>query len=73
MSDFIIEYYPITERYYPKYKGEYMFQDSSTGIIKCESFGMDFALYRSTEEQADRLIAKFKEQQLKENVIIIQK
>lgn len=33
-SRFSIEYYPITDRYYPKYKNYYLSTDYNTGIVQ---------------------------------------
>lgn len=66
---FSIEYYPITNRYYPKYKGYYLGTNPLTGIIeKKEEYLFAFAEYGRNEQQAKKLIEKFKEQWLKVNV-----
>ena len=73
-SDFTIEYYPITKRYYPKYKNYYLDTDYHTGIMEVkEPYLFSYCDYGSTEAEAEALIARFKEQRLKENVIIIKK
>lgn len=73
-SCFSVEFYPLTKRYYPKYKNYYMMRNWQTGIIEPrESFLFVYADYSSTEEGAEKLIAEFKEQQLKENVRTIEK
>lgn len=73
-SCFSVEFYPITKRYYPKYKRYYMATRYSTGIVELkEPFLFSYADYGNTEEEADEIIKKFKEQQLKENVVTILK
>lgn len=73
-SDFSIEYYPLTGRYYPKYKDYYLKTHSFTGIVeKKEDYLFVFADYGDTEQQADKIIEKFKEQYLKENVQTIKR
>jgi hypothetical protein len=69
---FTIEHYPLTERYYPKYKSYYMCKEGSTGIISHKGEHMfPFALYSPTQEGAISIIERFKEQQLKNNINII--
>jgi hypothetical protein len=73
-SDFSIEYYPLTDRYYPKYKNYYMGTEWTTGIIVLkESYRLAFADWGKTEEEADKIIERFKEHQWKENVVTIKK
>lgn len=73
-SCFSVEFYPLTNRYYPKYKNYYMGTRWATGIVELkEDYLFSFADYGNTEAEADKLIAKFKEQQLKENVRTIEK
>jgi hypothetical protein len=68
-SRFSIEYYPITDRYYPKYKSYYLQTRHSTGIVeKIEDYLFSFAEYGKNEDEAKKLIERFKEQWLKENV-----
>lgn len=68
-SRFSIEYYPITGRYYPKYKSYYLKTHYSTGIVeKIEDYLFSYAEYGRNEDEAKKLIEKFKEQWLKENV-----
>ena len=69
-SDFSIEHYPITKRYYPKYNDYYYLKvNELTGIIeKKDAYFFSHADYGETEEEAKELIEKFKEQQLKVNV-----
>ncbi len=70
--DFTIEYYPLTKRYYPKYKNSYIYRNSSTGIMETSSF-MAYSEYAYSEKDVDEIIKLFKEQYLKENVIIIKR
>ena len=73
-SLFSIEFYPITNRYYPKYKHFYMGKNYSTGVIEPkEDYLFTYALFTKTEAEADDIIKIFKEQQLKENIRIIKK
>jgi len=68
-SDFSIEYYPITDRYYPKYKNYYLKTFSCTGVVeKKEDFLFAYAEYFKSKDEAKKLIEKFKEQYLKKNV-----
>jgi len=70
--DFSIEYYPLTDRYYPKYGKYYLRTRYNTGIVEqLEDYLFSCAEYGSTEEEANKLIELFKEQRLKENVKII--
>lgn len=69
-SKFSIEYYPITKRYYPKYDGCFLYTRPFTGIVTINN-NITFADYSNTEAGAREIINKFKEQQLKENVITI--
>lgn len=73
-SDFSVEFYPLTNRYYPKYKDYYLKTCWSTGIVETrEGYLFAYADYGTTEEEADDIIRRFKEQWLKENVRTIQK
>lgn len=73
-SHFSIEFYPLTKRYYPKYRGDYLKKRYITGIVETlEPYLFSYADYGDTEEQADRIITEFKEQCLKENVVTIKK
>ena len=64
-----IEYYPITARYYPKYKSYYLRTRYSTGIVEeLEDYLFAYADYGRNEYEAKKIIDEFKEQQLKENV-----
>lgn len=71
---FSIEFYPLTKRYYPKYESYYLQRRHNTGIVeKLESYLFTYADYGKTEKEAEQIISLFKEQQLKENVVVIQK
>jgi len=72
--EFSIEYYPFSGRYYPKHKNFYIREDSETGVLELiyKRF-FDLAIYKKTEAEADKIIDRFKEQQLKETVIVIKK
>lgn len=71
---FSIEYYPLTNRFYPKYGKNYLVFDDRTGIInQVDPFLWARANSFNTEQKADEFIKLFKEQQLKENVITIYK
>jgi len=71
---FSIEFYPLTKRYYPKYGNYYLKTGYNTGIVeKIEDYLFAYADYGNTEKETDMIIKKFKEQQLKENVITIKK
>lgn len=73
-SDFIVEHYPLTGRFYPKYKNKYLIDHYDTGIISITGDHMfPFTLYGETENGADLIIERFKEHQLKETVRVIQK
>ncbi len=68
-KSFSLEYYPITNRYYPKYKQFYLLTDPNTGIINTkESCLFTFVDFATTREKAESIIDLFKEQQLKHNV-----
>lgn len=72
-KDFTIEHYPITGKYFPKYKGKYMDTYYQSGIIR--TIGDHLFAYADnfkTEKEAREHIVLFKEQQLKENVKTIQ-
>lgn len=73
-SKFSIEFYPLTGRYYPKYEDYYLRTQYGTGIMDLqESRYFMYADYGKTEQEADAIIAKFKEQRLKENVTTIKR
>jgi hypothetical protein len=74
VSPFSVEFYPLTNRYYPKWKSYYMITRSNTGITELIGDHLfAYAQYGDTEKDADEIIARFKEQQLKENVKTIKK
>ena len=70
-SDFKIEYYPETHRYYPTYKGRYLYRDYYSGIYNLED-NLRWAKYGDLEKEALKIITVFKEQQFKENIKIIE-
>lgn len=71
-SCFSIEFYPLTNRYYPKYKDYYLKKVGNTGIIEpIEEYLFTFAKWGRTEKEADKIIEMFKEQRLKKNVVTI--
>lgn len=66
---FVIEHYPKTGRYYPKYKNFYLKRNHHTGIIeKREEFLFVYADYSDTAKGAEKIIDEFKEHYLKEGV-----
>lgn len=66
---FSLEYYPITDRYYPKYKNYYLKTNYYTGIVETKEYYLfPYAEYSKTKHGAEEIIEKFKEQILKENV-----
>lgn len=71
---FSIEFYPLTERYYPKYKNYYLKKNFYTGIVELkDDYLFAYADYSISENGAWKIILKFKEHYLKENVITIRK
>ena len=71
-TNFSIEYYPLSERYYPKYKDSYLRTRAGTGIvIETSNDLFSLAEWFYTEQQAEHYIALFKEQAMKENVVTI--
>lgn len=69
-SDFSIEHYPLTNRYFPKYKSGYMSTNPDTGYITTKNdlervFSWDI---KHSREDALNVIEKFKEQKFKLNV-----
>lgn len=69
---FSVEYYPLTGRYYPMYKGKYLWKTYSTGIYKLEfDKHWNSIQYSSSEEGAWEVIDRFREQSLKENVKVL--
>lgn len=70
---FSIEHYPLTNKYFPKYKNYYLQKHYLTGIVEAkEPFLFQYADSFRTEEGCYKLIELFKEQQLKENVETIE-
>lgn len=71
-SVYQIEYYPITNRYYPTYNGKYFYGNgqSRTGIIEFTDNTV-YAMFGETEEEALKLIERANEQRAKDNVIKI--
>lgn len=68
-ENFTIEYYPIINRYYPKYKNFYLERDYTTGIVFTkEGYLFAYADSFKTEKDCYQIIELFKEQQLKQNV-----
>lgn len=62
-----IEYYPLTGRYYPLYKGYYLRQDNPTGIVRTET-ALFFATECNSEAGAKRIIDCYYEQRFKKAV-----
>lgn len=69
---FTIEYYPLSGKYFVKYKKYYLKTNFWTGIMQLEEDLM-FAQQLNSEESCELLIKKYKEQRFKENVKIIKK
>ena len=66
---FTIEYYPQTNKYFPKYGDKYLERIYPTGIVTTQKLHLiEYAKSFDTKEAAERFIELFKEQQLKENV-----
>jgi len=64
-----VEHYPLTGRYYAKYKGDYLRKNKSTGIIELlEDYLFPYSNHFNSEEGAWELIELFKEHKLKVNV-----
>lgn len=73
-SHFSVEFYPLTDRYYPKYKSFYLKTNYMTGIVEAmEPYLFMYAEYGKTEAEAEKIIERFKEHYLKENVVRIEK
>lgn len=70
VSKFNIEYYPEAGKYYPTYKGCYFYLNWATGIYELED-RMAYAKSERSEADAMWHIKRFKEQQFKVNVKII--
>lgn len=71
-GDFTIEYYPFSNMYFPKFKGKYIQSQYPSMILKTTSDNL-FADKAYTEKGAEEIIAKFKEQRLKQGILIIKK
>ena len=69
-SDFTIEHYPESRKFYPKYKDLYLKTKYSTGIVQTEN-EMYYAQSTTDEIGALRLIELYKEQKFKKNVATI--
>jgi hypothetical protein len=68
-NDFYIEHYPLTNRYYPRYKGFYLKRDYHTGIIeKMDPYLFAYSNNFSTERDARNFIELAKEHMIKVNV-----
>lgn len=67
---FEIEFYPISNKYFPKYNDYYLKRYYITGIIIIED---DFLFAQSFQSEKNALdfINEFKEQQFKKNIKII--
>lgn len=70
-----IEYYPETNRYYPRYKnGNYIKRDYNTGIYGFkEPYFFHHADYGKTEQEAWKIVDLVNEQKFKNNVIVLRK
>ena len=67
---FTIEYYPITNNYLPKYGEYYLRINPRTGIVEKKKY-LCYSNCFNTEILARHLLNTFKEQELKESLIII--
>jgi hypothetical protein len=69
---FKLEHYPITGKYYVKFKGGYLRKDYNTGIVRNSEWGFRNDLYEGTfsltEKDAHDLIDLFLEQNYKQKV-----
>lgn len=75
---FSIEFYPLSNRYYPMVDGQYLrvqyqnpFDYENLGSVNTE-INFRLAAFRATEAEAREIIAVYKEQHLKENVVTIE-
>lgn len=68
--EFTIEFYPLTNKYFPKYLDYFLYKDSTTGIVDTTTL-MVITYSFNSEDKAKELINLFKEQSLKENIKII--
>lgn len=55
-----VEFLPITERYYPKYKGEYLLWCSTSGVYRRWSM-IEMATYCQSVDEAKKILDKFLE------------
>jgi hypothetical protein len=62
-----IEYYPLTNKYYPTYKGQYLYLHPQTGIFSYQDY-MAYAQNFTDEQAAIKCLSIFKEQHFKANV-----
>ena len=69
-SDFTIEHYPESRKFYPRYKNFYLKKEYSTGIVKTVD-EMRWGQASISEISALRIIELFKEQKFKKNVTTI--
>lgn len=69
-EDFTIEHYPISGKYFPKYRGYYLYRNSTKGIYETQTY-MVYAVEHSTEDKCYETIALFKEQKLKVGMKVI--
>jgi hypothetical protein len=70
--DFSLEYYPLTNVYFAKYKNKYLAKNITTGFVNGnESYLIEYADKFKNKEDALKLIELFKEQRFKENVQVI--
>jgi hypothetical protein len=66
-----IEYYPETDKYFAKCDKKYLRLNKVTGIVeKFDAYLMGY-VNGGTREEAEQLIVLYKEQHLKENVVIV--
>ena len=71
-TDFSIEHYPVTGRYYPKFGDNYLKMNRATGIVtEVGEYRFMTATYGTTKQEALEYIALFKEQKFKDNVVTI--
>lgn len=69
-SDYKIEYYPISKKYFALYKGNYLRQWYATGTISTDS-DIRFATKSDTQEGIQKLIDIHREYTIKDTVITI--
>jgi hypothetical protein len=69
VAGFSIEHYPLTKRYYPKYKDKYLIKEYTTGIIKSQDdYLFKYSDHFDTEQKARNFIELAKEHIFKKNV-----